>query len=393
MATLTAATVKNLREPGRYGDGDGLYLCIAPTGSKSWVQRIQADGKRRDIGLGGYPAVLLAKARELALENRRRATEGKMPLSAKDRRTATREARTPKAAKPTFEEMARTFHAENTGNRWASRKAIKNWLQRGERYVFPLIGDKHLDEIEAVDVLNIVVPLQSVKPETAIRVRQLIKQTYRRAISRGLAVSNPAGEIMAGGLPPRGRQIVHMRSLHYSQVTDALAKVDASPAFMLTKLLARFVALTATRPGEARQASWEEMDLDNEMWTIPASRMKMSREHRVPLSRQALEVLQQAKRLSWDSQLIFPSDRNPGKPLSDNALSKLFRDLEIGAVPHGFRSSFRVWAEEQSSASWAAIELCLAHTVGSNTERAYFRSDLLDQRRQLMQAWGDFLDG
>ena len=390
--TLSAIRVKSLTEAGRYGDGNGLYLSIAKTGTKSWVQRIRHGGKRRDVGLGGFPTIALATAREWAAENRSLVAEGKAPLSGKDRRAAARRARTPNPSKPTFRSEAEAFFGESIGTRWTNAKNQKQRPALARRYIFPHIGDKPIDQIDGADVLNLLIPLQREKPEIAKTARTLMKLVFSRAQARGLIQVNPAGEIIRGGLPPRTRKVQHMPTLHYSQVAGALAKVDASEAFEATKLGFRFMVLCASRPGEVRFAEWADIDLDAALWIIPAEKMKSDREHRVSLSRQAVEVLRVAKMLTWDSVWVFESDNKPGRPLSENAFNKLARDLRLCGTPHGFRSSFKDWAEERSGASYAAIEMSLAHAVGNLTERAYFRSDLLDQRRRLVQAWADYLD-
>ncbi len=389
LGSLSATKVKTLKEAGRYGDGDGLYLVVSPNGSRSWVQRIVADGSRRDVGLGGYPTVGLAVARQLAADNRQRVQAGRLPLSALGRRKAATSARAPKASKPTFEAEARAFHAENTGARWTNPKNVRAWLQRAEKYLFPSFGAKAIDAVTGADVLDVLAPLQTTKPETAMRLRVITRQVFARAQARGLVNVNPAGEGINGGLPPRPAAS-HMVALHYSQVADALRAVESSDAYLGTRLAFKFMVLTATRGAEARGALWSEVDFEAAVWTMPAERMKQSRAHVVPLSAQALAVLEQTKGLAGDSPYVFPGT-HMGKHISDNTFGKLARQLALGCNPHGFRSSFRDWAAECSSASWAAVELSLAHSVGSNVERAYFRSDLLGQRRDLMQAWADYL--
>lgn len=388
MATLTQTRSKSLKEPGRYGDGGGLYLNIAKGGSKSWTQRVTHQGRRRDLGLGGFPAVSLAKAREWAAENRRRVTEGRAPLSAKDRRASAKPR--PSQTKPTFEDLARAYHAENAGTRWTNAKNVKNWIHRAERYLFPAIGDKPIDNVSGADVLDILIPLQT-KPETARKVRVIARQTFARAQARGLVKDNPAGESINGGLPPVKHRVKHMKALHYEDVRAALDKIRESGAYLATKLGFEFQVLTAARPGEARHAVWSEIQGD--VWEIPAERMKSDSAHKVPLSTQALAILDLARKVSHDSEYIFPSALSLDKPVSENTYSKLLREVGVDAVPHGFRSSWRVWAAERTSASWAAVELSLAHSIGGDVERAYFRSDLLDQRRELMQGWADYLNG
>ena len=401
LANLTHNRIENLREPGRYADGlvSGLQLLakLAANGmlNRTWVQRIQVNGKRRDLGLGRYPDVGLATARERARENRQRVSRGENPIGGREFAQVNKpKAETPKKpSTPTFESEARAFHDENAGARWTNEKNIANWLNRAERYWFPAIGNMPVNEIKSVHLLDVLVPLQQSKPEQAKRLRVICRQVFGRCQARGLIRVNPTNNLTYG-LPPRRKRPEHMKALPYADVPDALAKVDNSKAYELTKLAIRFMALTATRGIETRGARWSEIDSDAGLWRIPAERMKLRKDHVVPLSRQAIEILESAYEWSWDSQYVFPSVMSDGKPLSENAMPKLFKELEIGCVPHGLRTSFRVWCEEQTTvkASWGAMELSLAHAVGSETERAYQRSDLLDQRRPLMQAWSDYLD-
>ena len=399
---LTAAKIKALRDPGRHPDGSipGLYFFVNQKGSRSWVQRIvdPTTSKRRDVGLGSYPEINLSKAREFAGDNRRRVAEGTAPLSIRERRKASNPKRTRQRAKPavpTFEDMARAFHSENSDSRWSNEKNRRNWLNRSEKYLFPVIGDMPVDQIAPAHLLNIIVPLRtSGKSETAKRLTIICRQTLGRAVAYGLVPINVADGLRYG-IPPAPQKVNHMRALPYSEVADALVKVDASSAYLATKLAIRFMALTAARGGEVRGALWREIDLDSTppVWTIPASRMKQRRDHVIPLSSQAVEVLTVVWQLSWDSEFIFPSVMSNGRPLSENAFPKLFKELGIGAVPHGLRTSFRTWAAEHSGASWAAIEMSLSHSVGDAVTAAYFRTELLEERAQLMQGWGDYLGG
>ena len=395
MANLSATRVKNLKDAGRYGDGAGLYLSISKAGTRSWVQRIQVNRRRRDLGLGRYPDVTLAAARDRARENRQRVADGNDPIGGREFGKPEKP-KTPKTPQqptfPTFESEARAFHTENAGARWTNPKNVANWLNRAEKYWFPAIGNLPINKVDTVHLLDVLVLLQETKPETAKRLKVIARQVFGRSLARGLVKTNPA-DSLAYGLPPRGRAVSHMRALHYSDVADALERIDDSQAYEATKAAVRFMTLTATRGAETRGARWSEIDVDGRLWRIPAERMKQRREHVIPLSNQALAVLDAAREWSWSSEFVFPSMMNDGKPLSANTMAKLFKELEIGAVPHGLRTSFRVWAAECSSASWAAIELSLGHAVGNAVEQAYFRSDLLDQRRELLEQWADYLDG
>ena len=382
MARLTAVRVRSIDKPGRYGDGNGLYLNVAKGGSKSWVQRITIDGVRRDMGLGGYPVVSLAQARAQAAENRSAVASGVNPIVEKRR-----------AATPTFREAALKVHALNTPT-WRNGKHAAQWIGTLETYAFPVIGDMKIDSIKKIDALACLTPIWTSKPETARRVRQRMRAVFSWAMAHDYVEHNVAGEAIDAALPAMPKVRAHHRSLPYQDVPDALEMIAASGASESAKLCFRFVVLTASRSGEARAATWDEIDADSELWTVPAHRMKAGRAHRVPLSDAAMGALEEADAIRDESGLVFPSPRKRGSPLSNMALTKLLRDngLSERTTVHGFRSSFRNWAQEQTGASHAAMELALAHAVGSAVEQAYMRSDLLEQRRTLMQQWAHYLE-
>ena len=383
MTALTAAKVKALTKPGMHHDGRGLYLRVAPGGSKSWMLRATIDGRRRDIGLGGYPAVSLAKARQFADAHRLAVAEGRDPLAEKRR-----------AATPTFAEAAVKVHEANLP-RWKNGKHSAQWLSTLERYAFPTIGKMSLDRITRRDVLAVLTPIWTTKPETARRVRQRVRTVLKWAMAHEFVEHNAAGEGIDGALPAMRRFRAHHRALPHAEVPAALETIDASTAGMAAKLCLRFLILTAARSGEARGATWSELDLDNRLWTIPAERMKGGAEHRVPLSDAAVAVLEQARPLSGSEGPIFPSPMKPGQPMSDMTLTKVLRSTGLAqyATVHGFRTCFRTWASERTSAARAVMKLSLAHAVGSSVEQAYARSDLIEKRRVLMQAWADFVAG
>lgn len=379
MGKLTAAKIKSLSNPGLYGDGGTLYLNVAPGGSKSWIQRITINGKRRDIGLGGYPLVSLAEARDEAFQNRKLARGGGDPLAAKRR-----------VRMPTFREAAkRTFEANRP--RWRSAKVEKTWMQQLERHAFRRLGDLPVDMIERRDVLDVLEPIWTKKPEAARKLRQRMRSTLRWAQAHGYVEHNVAGEVIDGALPAQPAVREHLRALPYQEVATAMETVEASRASLAAKLCLRFTILTAVRSGETRGALWLEIDLDAREWRIPANRMKAGVEHRVPLSDVALEVLEQARPLRDDSDLIFPSPVRRGRPLSDMALTKVLRDTGLAerATVHGFRSSFRDWCAETGKPREIA-EAALAHIVGG-VEGSYFRSDLFERRRRLMADWAGYL--
>ena len=381
--TLSATRVKALNAPGRYSDGGGLHLFISKAGRKSWVLRITVDGRRRDIGLGGYPSVSLAQAREKAGEYRTAIAAGRDPVAEK---------RAP--AMPTFREAAYAVHEANKP-RWRNPRHMAGWIQTLERHAMPVLGNKSLDRIDRGDVLRVLTPIWASRPETARRVRQRMRTIFRWAMAHGFMESNPAGEAIDGALPPMPKVKAHFRALPYQEVASALETVAASQASISAKLCFRFLVLTAARSGEARGASWDEVDLDGRVWRIPSGRMKAAVEHRVPLSDQALEVFCEASVLREGSGLVFPSPLKQGAPMSDMTLTKILRSVGLAecATVHGFRSSFKNWTLEQTDTPWVVSEAALAHSLGNSTEQAYARSDLFERRRTLMQQWADYLSG
>ncbi len=378
---LSATRVKALTDPGRYSDGDGLHLFITKKGRKSWVQRVTVDGRRRDIGLGGYPSVSLAQARKRASDNRETIGNGRDPLAEKRR-----------PAMPTFSEAAHAVHEANKP-RWRNGSHTSAWIQTLERHAFPKIGNKPINTIGRTDVLAVLTPNWSTRPETARRVRQRMRTIFKWAMANELIETNPAGEVIDGALPSMPKVKAHLRALPYQEVGSALKTVDASQTSLPSKHCLKFLILTAARSGEARGATWEEIDLMGATWTIPGSRMKAGVEHRVPLSDQALDVLALAQQLEDGSGLCFPSPLRPGRMLSDMTLTKILRSTGLAdrATVHGFRTSFKTWTMEQTDTPWAVGEAALAHQLGGSVEQAYARSDLFDRRSTLMQQWADYL--
>ena len=379
MSKLSARKIRALTKPGMYADGGTLYLNIAKRGSKSWIQRIVIDGKRHDIGLGPWPLVTLDEAREQAFANRRKVHQGRNPLLEKRRSNM-----------PTFREAAeRKYSAKQFRN----AKARKNWIQRMEKRVFPAIGDMSVDRITRADVLNVIEPIWTTHPETARKLRQHIRETLDWCQAREYIPHNAAGEGIDGALPKVPRTKAHFRALPHSEVSAALEIIGQSAASTTAKLCFRFVVLTACRSGEARNATWGEIDMAAKLWTIPATRMKANAEHRVPLTAEAIEALEQARALDDGSGLIFPSPRSRGKSMSDMTLTKVLRTTGLAerTTVHGFRSSFRDWCADTNRPREIA-EAALAHTVGG-VEGAYLRSDILERRRVLMQQWADYLSG
>lgn len=381
---LSATFVKTVNVPGRYGDGRGglgLTLLVKPAAHngicKSWGQSVRIDGRRTTLGLGRYPVVTLAMARERALANARTIALGRDP-----RRFS--------HGVPTFSsacEKVIAIHAESWSHRGRSEQ---QWRASLRDYAMPRLGSKRVDAIDSADVMAVLLPIWSTKRETARRLRQRIGAVMKWAVAQGYRSDNPAGDAIAAALPKNVVKRRHLPALHHSKVAAALDRVRRSTAYRSTVLTFEFLVLTACRSGEVRSAWWEEVDCARAVWTIPAERMKARLEHRVPLSAQALDVLDEAKGLSGkNSGLVFPS--RSGRTLSQAALPKLLRELKIGAVPHGFRSSFRDWAAECTEAPREVCELALAHVNNDRVEAAYRRSDLFEKRRLLMAAWADYI--
>ena len=383
MGTLTVGKVRSLRTPGRYGDGGTLFLVVAPGGSKSWVQRLTVNGRRHDIGLGGFPLVTLAEARDQAFENRRMVRRGEDPLAHKRR-----------ARVPTFRQASALALKANRA-RWRHAKTADNWITSLAKYADSVFGDRPVDQIDRADVLRVLTPIWTSKPEVGRKVRQRIRATLAWAQAHGYVEHNVAGEAIGGALVPMPAVKAHFRALPYREVSAALETIEASRASLSAKAALRLVVLTACRSGEARGATWAEVDLEAREWRIPADRMKAQRDHRVPLSEGAMAVLESVRPQRDASVLVFPSPQRPGKALSDMALTKVLRDTGLAerATVHGFRSAFRDWASERTSVPHAVCEAALAHQVGSAVERSYARSDLFEQRRGLMDRWAAYVTG
>ena len=386
---LTAQRVKTA-PAGVYSDGNGLTLRVADSGTRSWVQRVTIDGKQRNIGLGSFPSIGLKDARERAIDNLRAVGDGRDPIDEKREAKEAREAakfETP--AIPTFREAA--FQVIDLRRpTWSSDRHSKQWIESLTNHAFPALGRKPIDRVTSADVLGVLSPIWTAKAETATRLRQRLEVIFDWAIAAGFRQDNPATAIKKA-LPRRPRLKQHHPALPYAEVAAALSQVKGSTADPLTKLAFEFLVLTAARTGEVRGAVWDEIDFGARTWTIPALRMKARREHRVPLCDRAVALLGEARALNQADGLIFPAKRKGGK-LSNMVLEMLLRRLEIPAVPHGFRSSFKDWCLAETSAPWAVSEAALAHNLGNSMEASYARTDLFDRRRGLMAEWAEWVD-
>ena len=384
MGKLTDRAIRNLEAPGRHADGDTLYLVIYPSGAKNWVQRLLIQGRRHDLGLGPYPAVSLAFARQKSMENRTLVKSGGNPLTIKREAEAL-------AKMPTFEALARRHIAENSDS-WRNAKHRAQWLSSLATYAFPSLGSKRVDEISRRNVIDTLNPIWTSKPETARRVRQRIRAVMDRAVAMEYVDYNPAGDAINGALAKQRRVRNNFPALPYKDQPAALQAVRESTASVTVKLAFEMLALTACRSGEVRGMVWDEVDLNEATWTIPGARMKAGKPHRVPLSHRALVVLEEARGLSDGGGLVFPGPRSDGM-ISDMSLTQVLRRLRLDFVPHGLRSSFRDWAAEQTNARHDVVEAALAHSVRNETEAAYFRSELFELRSALIDEWSRFLVG
>ena len=374
---LSAAFVRSA-PPGRHADGNGLYLFVQPSGTRSWIQRLLVRGRRRELGLGSLALVPLAEAREKALANRKLARQGGDPLAEKRRSQGI----------PTFAEAAmRLLEQKRAG--WRNPRHPREWLSSLRRFAFARIGKVPVSEVTSADVLEILTPLWHRKAETARRVRQRLRAVLEWAVAMEYRIDNPCDRI-GPVLGPQQDVTEHMQALPHQEVAAVIRTVRASAAVPAARLALEFLVLTAARWGEVRWAEWEEIDRDGRVWTVPARRAKTNRRHRVPLGGRALEILEAARALGeGDGPLVFT--HGGGRPLHDSAVRRLLRQLGIAAVPHGFRSTFRDWAAEETDHPREAIEAALAHVVRNRVEAAYARSDLFERRRVLMDDWARYL--
>ena len=375
---LSAAFVRTVTAPGKYTDGHGLFLRVDKSGARRWVQRIIIRGKRTEMGMGSASLVSLSEARERALENRKLARAGGDPLQAKRASEALL----------TFEEAARKVHQIHEPT-WRNKKHAAQFISTLATYTFPRIGKLKVSEVTTADVLAVLQPIWLEKPETARRVRQRIGTVMKWAVANGWRQDNPADAI-AQALPKQDKTQAHRKALPYDKVAEFLTTLKASDAGTATKLALEMVILTASRSGEVRLAEWSEFDLQAGVWTRPAHRMKAKKEHRVPLSPRALEVLVEAEKLGDGEGLVFPGTKY-GRPLSDMTLSKLTKALGYDVDVHGFRTSFKTWAQERTNTPREVSEAALAHTVKDKAEAAYARSDFFHKRRKLMEHWTSYI--
>ncbi len=379
MATLNALKIKSLKKPGWYSDMPTLYLRVAEGGSRQWVQRLVVRGRRVDMGLGGFPLTSLADARERAFHNRRVARQGGDPRAERKRREQT----------PTFAEAVETVIALHAPNWKDGGRTAQTWRSSLRDYAVPALGDRLVSEITQRDVAHVVEAIWNEKRETALKLKSRLRIIMQWAMAKNYRETNPV-DVVNIMLPKSEREQRHHDSVPYEKVGAVLEQIRGARTHPTTKLAFEFLILTATCSSETRWARWEEIDRDKRVWVIPPSRMKTAHEFSIPLSSRALDIVEEVAAYQINA-LLFPSVRQG--VMSGTTLTKLCKNLQIGGTPHGFRSTFRTWAEEQTNVDFAVKELCLAHAVGSSVERAYNRTTLLEKRRRLMQQWADYVTG
>lgn len=381
MNRFSPRTAKTL-PPGLHADGGGLYLQVDESGARRWVLRTTVQGRRRELGLGGFDDLPLAEAREVARRLRRVARAGGDPAAERDRGKG--------AGGPTFADAARIVHREQIVPTAKNGKHVTQWIRTMELYAFPTIGDRPVSGLAQADMLRVLSPIWTETPETARRVRQRLRMVMDWARASGhFEGQNPVDGVEAG-LARRRRRAEHFAALPYADLPELWKRLVAAGG--LGALALRFAILTAARSGEVRGATWPEIDLEAAIWSVPADRMKSGREHRVPLSAPAVAILHEVRPLAFGpGARVFAM--HPKRGLSENTLAAVLKRLEVPVTAHGFRSTFRDWVEEQTHTPRAVAEAALAHAVADKVEAAYRRTDLFAKRVALMQEWGQFVTG
>lgn len=379
---LAAVSLRTTRPPGRYADGNGLYLVVDPSGAKRWIWRGVIHGKRSELGLGSVQYTSLSEARDKATTYRRLARNGGSPKVERARE---------KRIVPTFKHAATQVHTEHLKT-FRNPKHAAQWLQSLENDVFPIIGQQPIDTIDSGDVLKVLTPIWTVKPETARRLKQRIKLVFDWAKAKNFCSGTNPTEGLTQVLPKHKKdEKQHHAALPYHAVPQFVTTLKTIPDMRDSiRRGLEFLILTATRTNEVRLATWTEINRDEKTWIIPGERMKSGKEHRVPLSARALAILEQLQSPVTDDQAYIFSGK-PKKPLSNMTFLKAARRVTTTPLTtHGFRSSFRDWCEERTTVARTVSEAALAHVVQDKTEAAYRRTDLFDKRRDLMDRWARF---
>jgi len=386
---LSALDIKRISRPGRHAVGmiPGLLLIVKDSGAKSWMLRAMVGKKRRNIGLGGYPEISLARARERAREARALIAKGVDPV---ERKKAIRAAiLASQNGRMIFKEAALRCHQKKVPE-FRNKKHAKQWLSSIQVYADPVIGHMAVDDVELTHILEILEPIWQEKTETAVRLRQRIEQVFNWSIISGYRKGdNPArwkGRLDAIlPIPTKIRKVNHMPALPYKELGAFMVELRKREGTGARAL--EFLIFTACRSGEIRFATWDEIDFEEKIWTIPGERMKAGKEHKIPLTQDAIKLLTRLPRFNGVNY-IFAAPR--GGPLSDMSINAVCRRMNVDAVPHGFRSTFRDWAAENTNYPREVAEQALAHSIASAVEAAYRRGDLFGKRRRLMEAWAAY---
>ena len=389
---LTHRFVESVCEPRRYYDRDGLYLQVRSSARgkgevrKTWGQRVTVDGTRRHIGLGRFPDVSLADARRKAAENLELVRAGIDPV------LHSRQASAPSFAEAVKREIERRRSGWRTEGRGKKvGKTAQSWHGTMRDYVLPRLGHLAVNEITTGDLLKVLDPIWNDKRDTAIKVMRRISAVMDTAVVHEYRKDNPVNLKLKRTLQKKRKvEPEHLKALPHAEVAAAIAKVHAGEHLPTTKLALEFLILTAARSAEVRNASWSEVDLESAIWIVPKDRMKNGREHKVPLSRRAVEILEEARKYRDYSAFVFPGLIR-GRPLSENTFSDLCKDKGIAGTPHGMRSSFRQFSAECTAYASELAEYALSHVNANQVERAYQRSDLFEKRRGLMEDWSAYL--
>ncbi|WP_239807367.1 tyrosine-type recombinase/integrase [Croceicoccus hydrothermalis] len=356
-----------------------MILKLAAKGKGSWIVRIQANGKRRDIGLGTLADLPLGEAREAARALRKEMKAGIDVLAEREKEAL---------VIPSFRDAAKLVHEEHKAA-WKNGKHQAQWINTLETYAFPTLGDKLVSEIEGPAIRDALSPIWLTKPETARRVRQRIGSVLDWACAKGFRETEAPMRSVIRGLPRQPKKQGHFAAMPYADLPVFVTWLRGRSS--VGRLALEFLILNASRSGEVRGARWNEIDIKKKLWTIPAERMKAGTAHVVPLSEAALGVLKRAKAFrSPVSDLVFPG-QNPRRSLSDMTLLKVLRDKGDDYTVHGFRSSFRDWVAEKTNYPGEVAEAALAHTIANKVEAAYRRTDYLDKRKPLMADWAKFV--
>ena len=374
---LTAKFVEHVSDSGKYYDQHGLFLHVRPSGAKKWLQRYTVKGRRREIGLGSAKIVSLSTARKNAHQNLVLVSEGIDPIEDKKQDSVI----------PKFEAAARKVHEENRPT-WRNAKHAAQFITTLETFAFPVIGNLSVTEINSSHILRILSPIWVTKAETAKRVRQRLSTVFKYCVAQQWRTDDPANIAIVEALPNLKKKVQHRKSISYNDIAAFIETVSNSSAGLSTKLGLEFLILTATRSGEVRNARWDEVN--GSLWTIPAERMKAGVAHRIPLPSRCMEILQEAQTISQGSGFIFEGTK-PSKPLSENTFNKLMKELGLEVHAHGFRTSFRTWTQEKTNYPREIAEAALAHSLRDKAEAAYARSDLLEKRTEMMEAWANFI--